>query len=78
MTRFWPSGWWRRRHYAITARCCYLKSPHKFSKTPPEIPGPAEDLGEHTGEILRSVCGYSDEKLRTLTESGLIVENHPA
>jgi crotonobetainyl-CoA:carnitine CoA-transferase CaiB-like acyl-CoA transferase len=54
-----------------------LKSPHKFSKTPPEIPGPAEMLGEHSGDVLRSVCGYSDEKIKTLTESGLVVENHP-
>ena len=51
-----------------------LKSPHKFSKTPPEIPGPAEGLGERTDEILRSICGYSDEKLKTLTENGLIVD----
>jgi crotonobetainyl-CoA:carnitine CoA-transferase CaiB-like acyl-CoA transferase len=54
-----------------------LKSPHKFSKTPPEIPGPAEMLGEHSSDVLRSVCGYSDEKIKTLTESGLVVENHP-
>lgn len=55
-----------------------LKSPHKFSKTPPEIPGPAEMLGERSGEILRSVCGYSDDKIQSLIETGLVVENHPA
>jgi len=54
-----------------------LKSPHKFSKTPPEIPGPAGALGEHTSEILRSVCGYSDEKIMSLKESGVIMETHP-
>jgi len=55
-----------------------LKSPHKFSKTPPEIPGRAEALGEHTSDILRSLCGYSDDQIKTLSEQGLIVETHPA
>jgi crotonobetainyl-CoA:carnitine CoA-transferase CaiB-like acyl-CoA transferase len=54
-----------------------LKSPHKFSKTPPEIPGPAAALGQHTSEILRTICGYSDEKIESLKERGLIVETHP-
>jgi crotonobetainyl-CoA:carnitine CoA-transferase CaiB-like acyl-CoA transferase len=54
-----------------------LKSPHKFSKTPPEIPGPAAALGQHTSEILRTVCGYSDEKIRALKESAIVVETQP-
>jgi CoA:oxalate CoA-transferase len=56
----------------------FLRSPHKFSKTPAEIPGPAAFLGQHTGEILRSLCGYSDDRIKTLTESGLILETSPA
>jgi crotonobetainyl-CoA:carnitine CoA-transferase CaiB-like acyl-CoA transferase len=54
-----------------------LKSPHKFSKTPPEIPGPAGALGQHTSEILRAVCGYSEDKIASLKERGLIVETQP-
>jgi CoA:oxalate CoA-transferase len=54
-----------------------LKSPHKFSRTPPEIPGPAAALGQHTSEILRTVCGYSDEKINALKQSGVIVETQP-
>lgn len=54
-----------------------LKSPHKFSKTPPEIPGYADYLGEQSGEILRGVCGYSDEQVKSLVTSGVIVEHHP-
>ena len=53
-----------------------LKSPHKFSKTPPEIPGPAAALGEHSSKLLRELCGYSEEKITTLLEQGLIVEQH--
>jgi crotonobetainyl-CoA:carnitine CoA-transferase CaiB-like acyl-CoA transferase len=52
----------------------FLQSPHKFSKTPPEIPGPAAALGQHTSEILSSVCGYSGDRIKTLAEQGLVVE----
>jgi CoA:oxalate CoA-transferase len=52
-----------------------LKSPHKFSKTPPQIPGPAASLGAHTTELLRSLCGYSDEAIQSLRERSLIVEH---
>ncbi len=53
-----------------------LKSPHKFSKTPPEIPGPAAALGEHSSELLRDLCGYSAQRIQSLLEQGLIVEQH--
>ena len=54
-----------------------LKSPHKFSKTPPSDPIPAAALGENTSEILRAVCGYPDEKIETLLREGVVVETHP-
>ncbi|MGH7932326.1 MAG: CaiB/BaiF CoA transferase family protein [Candidatus Binataceae bacterium] len=52
----------------------FLKSPHKFSRTPPEIPGPAVALGQHTGEILRSLCGYPEDKIKSLAEARVILE----
>jgi crotonobetainyl-CoA:carnitine CoA-transferase CaiB-like acyl-CoA transferase len=55
-----------------------LKSPHKFAKTPPVIAGPAAALGEHTSETLSDLCGYSADRLKELSEQGLIVETHPA
>jgi CoA:oxalate CoA-transferase len=51
-----------------------LKSPHKFSKTPPEIPGLAAKLGEHSSEVLSALCGYSADQLRSLIEQGLVIE----
>jgi crotonobetainyl-CoA:carnitine CoA-transferase CaiB-like acyl-CoA transferase len=54
-----------------------LKSPHKFSRTPPSDPGPAAALGEHTSEILRSACGYSQDKIDTLLREGVVTETHP-
>jgi crotonobetainyl-CoA:carnitine CoA-transferase CaiB-like acyl-CoA transferase len=53
-----------------------LKSPHKFSKTPPEIPGPAVPLGANSSEVLRELCGYKPDHIRSLIEQGLVVE-HP-
>jgi CoA:oxalate CoA-transferase len=54
-----------------------LKSPYKFSKTPPSDPVPAAALGEHTSEILRTMCGYSQEKIETLLREGVVIETHP-
>jgi crotonobetainyl-CoA:carnitine CoA-transferase CaiB-like acyl-CoA transferase len=51
-----------------------LKSPHKFSRTPPVIPGPAASLGAHSRELLRSLCGYSDDNINSLVTQGLVVE----
>jgi crotonobetainyl-CoA:carnitine CoA-transferase CaiB-like acyl-CoA transferase len=51
-----------------------LKSPHKFSKTPPRIPGPASQLGQHNKQLLRDLCGYSDEQIQALQEQGVLVE----
>ena len=45
-------------------------SPFRLSTGAPE-PGRGPMLGEHTGEVLREVCGYSDERLRGLAEAGV-------
>lgn len=52
-----------------------LKSPHKFSKTPPRIPGPASRLGQHTQELLQDLCGYTPERIQALREQGVLVED---
>ena len=55
-----------------------LKSPHKFSKTPPRIAGPAARLGQHNEELLRDLCGYSAERIQQLRERGVLVEDKRA
>lgn len=55
-----------------------LKSPHKFSKTPPRIPGPAARLGQHNEELLRDLCGYAPERIQQLRERGVLVEDKKA
>jgi CoA:oxalate CoA-transferase len=52
-----------------------LKSPHKFSKTPPKIPGLASRLGQHNEQLLRGLCGYSAEKIQALREKGVLIED---
>jgi len=52
-----------------------LKSPHKFSRTPPTIPGPAARLGEHNEALLHDLCGYSREKIQALRDRGILVED---
>ncbi len=52
-----------------------LQSPHKFSKTPPRIPGPASRLGQHTDELLSGLCGYTAEQIQELKDQGILVEN---
>ena len=54
-----------------------LKSPHKFSKTPPSDPPPAAALGENTSEVLRSVCNYPPDKIEALLREGVVTETHP-
>jgi crotonobetainyl-CoA:carnitine CoA-transferase CaiB-like acyl-CoA transferase len=44
----------------------------KFEDTPGEITRHAPVLGEHTGEILKEVAGYSDDQIRELQEQGVV------
>jgi crotonobetainyl-CoA:carnitine CoA-transferase CaiB-like acyl-CoA transferase len=50
-----------------------LGSPFHMSLTPGIMESTAPLLGEHTGEVLRDVLGYSDEELRRLQEEGVIL-----
>ena len=46
--------------------------PMKFSETKPEIKSSPPVLGEHTAEVLRTLLGYDDARLRELKEKGVI------
>jgi crotonobetainyl-CoA:carnitine CoA-transferase CaiB-like acyl-CoA transferase len=47
--------------------------PVKYSKTPATIKTAAPILGEHNDEVLKSLLGYSQEKLNELRAAGIIV-----
>jgi crotonobetainyl-CoA:carnitine CoA-transferase CaiB-like acyl-CoA transferase len=44
--------------------------PVSFSETPAKIGRPAPLLGEHTAEILKEICHYSDELIAAYTHVG--------
>ena len=47
--------------------------PVKFSETPVENIKPAPTFGQHSGEVLRDLLGYSEDKLRELEREGVLV-----
>jgi crotonobetainyl-CoA:carnitine CoA-transferase CaiB-like acyl-CoA transferase len=49
------------------------RAPMRFSGSPVEIPLPPPGLGEHNGQILRDLLGYSDAQITELTAAGLLV-----
>lgn len=49
-----------------------VPSPVKFLGEDMPVPTKAPDQGQHTGEILRAVLGYGDEKIEALKASGAI------
>jgi CoA:oxalate CoA-transferase len=46
--------------------------PFKMSASPEPITQPAPLLGEHTGDILRQILGYSDDVVAKLQEEGVV------
>lgn len=46
--------------------------PYTFSQTPAEVRLPPPTLGQHTGEVLVNLLGYSDHDVATFREAGTI------
>jgi crotonobetainyl-CoA:carnitine CoA-transferase CaiB-like acyl-CoA transferase len=51
-------------------------TPTRLSETPPRVAGPAPCLGEHNGEVLRSVAGCSSDEIEAL-QTNEIVRTQP-
>jgi crotonobetainyl-CoA:carnitine CoA-transferase CaiB-like acyl-CoA transferase len=49
------------------------RAPFRFSDAKVEIPRPAPGLGEHNREVLGELLGYSEAKIASLLEDGLLV-----
>jgi CoA:oxalate CoA-transferase len=47
--------------------------PLRFSEQPEYTPGNTPALGEHNGEILASVLGYSQDKITALEKDGVLI-----
>jgi len=50
--------------------------PVKFSRTPCSIRSPPPLLGEHTGHILESVLGFSQDEISSFLECGAVSHHH--
>jgi len=60
-------------NHSLAGKFKVPQHPVKYSKTPPQIKGPAPILGEHNDEVLKSLLGYDDAKLAELRAAGVIV-----
>ena len=54
-----------------------VRSPARFERSPAGIRGPAPRRGEHNAEVLRSVLGYDEARIRALREAGVLSEADP-
>jgi len=50
------------------------RPPLRFSEGRTEIPRRAPLLGEHNGEILNQLLGYSEQRIAALTQAGLLAQ----
>jgi crotonobetainyl-CoA:carnitine CoA-transferase CaiB-like acyl-CoA transferase len=51
------------------------KAPYHMSETPSTIPGNAALLGEHNYEILCKELSLPEQKIRSLTDQGILLED---
>jgi crotonobetainyl-CoA:carnitine CoA-transferase CaiB-like acyl-CoA transferase len=49
-----------------------LGCPVRFHRTPASVRMPAPGLGQHTDDVLRNVCDYSQDEINAMREDGVI------
>ncbi|MBE0633565.1 CoA transferase, partial [Candidatus Bathyarchaeota archaeon] len=49
-----------------------IGTPFKFSESAAGLSTYPPELSEHTEEVLRNLCGYSDAEIKSLREKGVI------
>jgi crotonobetainyl-CoA:carnitine CoA-transferase CaiB-like acyl-CoA transferase len=58
--------------HATLGKLSQLGVPFRFSATDGELRLPPPMLGEHSGEVLHDLLGYSDERIESLMQRGVI------
>jgi crotonobetainyl-CoA:carnitine CoA-transferase CaiB-like acyl-CoA transferase len=51
-----------------------VRLPIRYSRTPVVDPVAAPSVGQHTGEVIRDILGYSEDRLAKLAEAGAFGE----
>jgi crotonobetainyl-CoA:carnitine CoA-transferase CaiB-like acyl-CoA transferase len=55
-----------------------VRLPIRYSRTPVADPVAAPTVGQHTGEVIREILGYDEERLARLSEAGAFGAPTPA
>ncbi|MFH1088148.1 MAG: CoA transferase [Chloroflexota bacterium] len=58
--------------HPVLGRVKKLGSPIKLSRTPAYTSSAAPDLGQHTEQVLKEICGYSEDDVAALKMKGVI------
>jgi crotonobetainyl-CoA:carnitine CoA-transferase CaiB-like acyl-CoA transferase len=58
--------------HPLAGKISLIRSPMRFSETPPEHEIPPPLLSQHTDDILRGMLGRSDEEIATLRAAGVV------
>lgn len=64
---------WQRLGHGEAGEMLYNAPPYRFETAPPDLRGPAPDLGEHTKEIVREALHMSDAEISRAREAGLLI-----
>jgi crotonobetainyl-CoA:carnitine CoA-transferase CaiB-like acyl-CoA transferase len=63
--------------HPVLGHVANVASPIRFGATPMVDPTPAPSIGQHTGEVLREVLGWRDDRIKEMAEAGAFGQRLP-